>query len=218
VIIEIDTSPKQKFISKDGSYSFNVPVGRYTINAGLYLDNLLDAFATENISIITEGEYHLDLIIFPYIGADEELISGIDIYIPEKLFEDKDVYAPDKEKTGLWLIISIIIIILAASIIFIAAFFVIRKMIAKPIMRSEIPAGEAPVKEKINGTLISVTKDLQDLIEIIKREGGRTTQKEIRKHIPLSEAKISLMIAELEDKGIIKKIKKGRGNIIILRI
>jgi len=55
------------------------------------------------------------------------------------------------------------------------------------------------------------------LIKIIKREGGRTTQKYIRKQIPLSEAKISLMIAELEHKGIIEKIKKGRGNIIILK-
>ena len=59
--------------------------------------------------------------------------------------------------------------------------------------------------------------DLEKIIKIIKQEGGRTTQKEIRKEIPLSEAKISLMIAELEHKGIIEKIKKGRGNIIILK-
>jgi len=50
----------------------------------------------------------------------------------------------------------------------------------------------------------------------LKKEGGRMTQKEIRKHINLSEAKISLVIAELEDSGKIKKIKKGRGNILIL--
>ncbi|MEK6827817.1 MAG: hypothetical protein AABX78_00550, partial [Nanoarchaeota archaeon] len=59
--------------------------------------------------------------------------------------------------------------------------------------------------------------DLEHLIKIIKKEDGRTTQKDIRKQIPLSEAKISLMIAELEHKGIIEKIKKGRGNIIILK-
>ena len=58
--------------------------------------------------------------------------------------------------------------------------------------------------------------DLDKIINIIKEEGGRTTQKEIRKKIPYSEAKISLMIAELENKGTIKKIKKGRGNIIVL--
>ena len=43
--------------------------------------------------------------------------------------------------------------------------------------------------------------DLQKLIDFIKRQGGRTTQKDIRKEFPQSEAKISLMITELEHKG-----------------
>ena len=58
---------------------------------------------------------------------------------------------------------------------------------------------------------------LKQITDIVKKEGGRATQKDIRKQIPLSEAKISLMIAELEHKGIIEKIKKGRGNILILK-
>lgn len=58
---------------------------------------------------------------------------------------------------------------------------------------------------------------LEQLTDIIRKEGGRVTQKDIRKQIPLSEAKISLMIAELEHRGAIEKIKKGRGNIIILK-
>ena len=58
--------------------------------------------------------------------------------------------------------------------------------------------------------------DTEIILEILEKEGGRATQKEIRKHIPLSEAKISLMIAELEHQGKVKKVKKGRGNIIIL--
>lgn len=49
---------------------------------------------------------------------------------------------------------------------------------------------------------------------IIKKE-KRITQKDIRKQMPDSEAKVSLVLAEFESKGIIKKIKKGRGNIII---
>ena len=68
-------------------------------------------------------------------------------------------------------------------------------------------------EEKIKGN----EDDLEQMVKIIKKEGGRTTQKDIRKQIPLSEAKISLMIAELEHKGAIEKIKKGRGNIIILK-
>jgi len=62
---------------------------------------------------------------------------------------------------------------------------------------------------------ITLSKELQDILSFIDKEGGRTTQKDIRKNFPQSEAKISLMIAELEEKGLIKRIKKGRGNIII---
>ena len=51
----------------------------------------------------------------------------------------------------------------------------------------------------------------------MKQKHKRTTQKEIRKIIPLSEAKISLMITDLESRDLIKKVKKGRGNIIILK-
>lgn len=75
--------------------------------------------------------------------------------------------------------------------------------------------------KKITKNVIDSTKvedlDLESVISVIKKEGGRTTQKEIRKHLPLSEAKISLMITELEHKGIVEKIKKGRGNVIILK-
>jgi uncharacterized membrane protein len=54
------------------------------------------------------------------------------------------------------------------------------------------------------------------VLELIKKK-KRLTQKEIRREVPMSEAKISLVLAELEDQGKIKKIRKGRGNIIVLK-
>ncbi len=57
----------------------------------------------------------------------------------------------------------------------------------------------------------------QKILNFIKKENGRTTQKDLRKNFPLSESKISLVISELESKGKIEKIKKGRGNILILK-
>ena len=56
---------------------------------------------------------------------------------------------------------------------------------------------------------------LNSVYNFIKKE-KRTTQKEIRKGSSLSEAKISLIITQLEKEGKIQKIKKGRSNIIIL--
>jgi uncharacterized membrane protein len=58
--------------------------------------------------------------------------------------------------------------------------------------------------------------DLQDVLNIITKE-RRINQKELRKILPYSEAKISIMLAELEQKNAIKRIKQGRGNIIILK-
>ncbi|HLD33627.1 MAG TPA: hypothetical protein VJB66_02795, partial [Candidatus Nanoarchaeia archaeon] len=59
--------------------------------------------------------------------------------------------------------------------------------------------------------------ELQQVIDFLKSQDGRSTQKDIRKQFPQSEAKISLMIADLENRKLVEKIKKGRGNIVILR-
>ena len=58
--------------------------------------------------------------------------------------------------------------------------------------------------------------DIKKVLKIIEEEGGRTTQKDIRKKLFLSEAKASLILTELEHDKKIRRIKKGRGNIITL--
>ncbi|MBR9675992.1 hypothetical protein GOV05_03215 [Candidatus Woesearchaeota archaeon] len=55
------------------------------------------------------------------------------------------------------------------------------------------------------------------VVRIIKENNSRITQKELRKKVPYSEAKISLVISELESEGVLKKIKKGRANVLILK-
>lgn len=61
-----------------------------------------------------------------------------------------------------------------------------------------------------------IPEDLKQVLEIIGKTGGRMTQKDLRKMLAMSEAKVSLLLADLEDRGYIKKIKKVRGNIIIV--
>lgn len=60
-------------------------------------------------------------------------------------------------------------------------------------------------------------EDLKIVLETIKANGGRITQKELRKKLGFSEAKMSLIIADLERRGVIEKVKKGRGNVIFLK-
>ena len=193
VRVEINTSPKQFIVAQNSSYAFNVPNGAYTIKAQLIQKNAILASVQENITIKQDGSYVLDLILFPDI---EEGVEDIDIDVNGDIVETKN------NKNNI-LILSGIAAIL---IIILIGLYYFRKQ-----------KKETKKIEEIKTERIGEDINLEQIIKIIKQEGGRTTQKDIRKQIPLSEAKISLMIAELEHKGIIEKIKKGRGNIIILK-
>jgi uncharacterized membrane protein len=191
--VEINTIPKQHYISKNGTYMFNVPVGKYTINAKYYKGKRLDSYVEENVSVKYKGDYVLDLILFPSFEEENELLNETNIDLPDEYFMEKSY---ERYYFLGFLVILVLIVLLV---------YLVRKK--KP---------EEKVSEETETQELKKGDELEDVIKVIKEEGGRTTQKDIRRRIPLSEAKISLMISELEDKGIIKKIKKGRGNIIIL--
>jgi len=195
VVVQVNSTPQQRVISKDGFYSFDLNPGKYKIKA-TYL-NAEVYYAEEGVEIISGGSYVLDLFLFPSFEDENELINDIDISV-------EDLY--EKKGPNYFYLIYFIIFLILIYLIF--RFKNKRKVRGKK---------EVETKEKIEKEIqLEEKRDLNELLEIIKKQGGRTTQKEIRKQIPLSEAKISLMIAELESKGKIRKIKKGRGNIIIL--
>ena len=192
--VEINTIPKQFLIAQNSSYSFNAPNGFYTIKAQLIQKNSVLASVDENITIRQEGDYVLDLILFPDV---EEGVEDINADANSSLIETKAA--------------STSLIIFTALTAFLAIFIAILFFKKRKKTQQKLHETKQEQQEK------SEDDDLEQLIKIIRHEGGRATQKDIRKQIPLSEAKISLMIAELEHKGIIEKIKKGRGNIIILK-
>jgi len=180
-ILEVNSQPKQYFVAKNGTYVFNLPIGEYIIKVEQYKDEVLVAYTSENISVVDDGNYVLDLILFPSFIEEDELVN-------EKIDIPEDEFTTTRS-INLYLIDLLLILIL------VVIFYFLNKKRKKS-------------KED---------NDLERIIKIIKEHGGRTTQKEIRKQLPLSEAKISLMITELEHGGVIKKIKKGRGNIIIFK-
>ncbi|MBI2658126.1 hypothetical protein HYX08_05530 [Candidatus Woesearchaeota archaeon] len=190
--VEINTSPKQIKVAENGTYSFNVPNGIYRIKAQLMQKNEVMASVEENITIAQDGSYVLDLILFPNIDEGVE-DPGIEV--------NGSVIDEDNGNDKIFLL-GFIVLFFSGIAAGIAYFLKTRKK------------DEANAESQENET---GSEDIEQVIKVIKQEGGRTTQKEIRKQIPLSEAKISLMIAELEHNGIVEKIKKGRGNIIILK-
>ncbi|MBW2976095.1 hypothetical protein KY347_01465 [Candidatus Woesearchaeota archaeon] len=188
--VEVNTTPGQYFISKDGSYSFDIPNGFYTIKAEQRNDGV-SASESRNITISREGNYVIDLILFPSFDEEDELSQDIGIAIPE---------AEEISFASLFVLIFLFFLGIAVYVIF-------KGKKEKNNKSSKIVSEDEEGGEKYLGKII----------ELLREEGGRTTQKEIRKHLPFSEAKISLMLSELEHKGLIKKIKKGRGNILVLK-
>jgi len=187
-IVEVDTTPNQYYISKNGSYYFNIPWGKYTLKAEKLQKGLKISSTNESIVINQDGDYIVDLILFPDFESEDELSEDIEI---DTLNGDINYFQFAIE------------IIVAILLIIVGILYTIKKLRHKHKKTESDEMVEDVVVNKI--------------IHFIKEEDGRTTQKDIRKKIPLSEAKISLVIAELEHKGVIEKIKKGRGNIIVLK-
>jgi len=196
VVVEIDTVPKQSFVSKDSRYSFDVPEGEYTITA-----KHEQGIAEESIIVNDDGKYNIDLILFPDLSEDVDLLDESDLVV--ETFEE-----PEKNSYSFYYLIGFI----AAIALIIWIIFHYKRKLETSLKKELKDLKDTQKEEKED-----VEADLKELLDFIKKEGGRTTQKDLRKHFPQSEAKISLMVSELEHKGKIKKIKKGRGNIITLR-
>lgn len=201
-IVTINTIPEQKFVIKNGSYSFNVPIGVYIIKANQMDKNMIIASTNENISIKDDGLYRLDLLLFPDLNAEDEIINETNLDITDEYFNETNY-------------LGIILIILTIGLIILA--YILFKKTKRLKIKEIEDVKELKKSIQDREKQYDTSEDLKPIIKALKENNGRLNQKELRKIIPLSEAKISLMIAELESKGIIQKIKKGRGNIIILK-
>jgi uncharacterized membrane protein len=199
-VVRINTLPEQVVVAVDGAYSFNVPLGEYVIAASLRdASNTTTYYVEDNISIIKDGDYVRDLIMFP--SDDLEDLELENDYSTELNGEVKTV-----TKQIVLILTGVIIVIM-----FLWAYCVALKKCKL--------LGRFSKKEKLAdkaGKFEAETEadDLGELADFI-RKNKRVKQKDIRKEFPMSEAKISLMLTDLESQGKIRKIKKGRGNIIV---
>ncbi|NOR85966.1 hypothetical protein GQ473_07700 [archaeon] len=197
-ILTINSNPPQTLVSKDGTYSFELSKGKYIISAIHYTNNQPDAAINETITITDDGIFTMDLILFPESNFDEDIKDIIND-------TDFDIIYPYNDKTN------INIYIYATIIAILILIYTYRKT-----LRGAIKSRHATKKIIIETTKNKeLPNELKQIISILKKNSGRMTQKQIRKEFPFSEAKVSLMITELEELGIIKRIKTGRTNVII---
>ena len=197
VLVEINTTPHQQFLARDGSYQFTLSPGWYTLTASKEPITL-----QEQLEINQEGEFVYDLFLVPDIHEEEELLQQTE----EDLLEGTGVL----EEGSWWWYIPGAVLMAALLLRVLSA----RKKYGK------LPSFWKKKIDKIDSSVPEVSEDqaLARVLEIIQKHEGRITQKELRQEMmPLSEAKVSLLVTELEHKGKIEKIKKGRGNVIILK-
>jgi len=202
-VVEINSVPKQNMVSSDGIYSFVLPQGSYVIEA-FYTNQGVLLYDSENISVPNEGDFNLDLILFETTDIEDIDFDESEIKMIEELLKEKS-------KINYWMMAGIT---LAIVIIIAVSYFIYKsRKKKKPTKRArrKFRAREIKTEEKPIGDEV-----MSKTLAILKRE-KRVVQKDIRKELGVSEAKVSLVIAELEAQGKVQKIKRGRGNIIIYK-
>ena len=190
-IVEINSSPQQKMVSKNGTYSFGVPPGSYELFARYSKD---DSEVREEIVVKQDGTYVLDLILIPSLDSDAELLEDApDVPDVEEIVQDRPITP--------WLA-------------WIAVFSILGYIVYRVSRKPEMIVKKEVVRERVVEK-IALTDDLQMVLDGLDHYGGSAHQKDLRNMVPFSEAKVSLLIDALEKKGLIERIKKGRGNIIV---
>ncbi len=192
-IVVVNTTPEQRIVTTNGSYSFNLPPGHYVIRAYYYSNGRLVLYTEENITIKNNGSYILDLILFPPLNFN--------LTQPEVEFP----MPSQQSQESSYSLLPVLAIICAG-----AGVFYWRKHWRK---RKTVES----IEDRLEHDLEALPDDLREVLEEIVRAGGRITQKELRQRMKCSEAKISLILTDLERRGYIEKVKKGRGNVIFLK-
>lgn len=197
VVLEVysGSTLRMQTVIPDGFYSLSLSTGSYTIFAKYYSGAALMYDAEENITLQENDNITLDIIMFPAFEEND---------FPENYEELPGI--EEGEATGVLLAAMAVLIIIAGTV---AYYLMVVRPKRKP---GAVKKAEAPPSAKVVG----LPDDLREVLDAMRESGGRTTQLELRQKLPYSEAKVSLMVADLEHRGLIRKIKKGRGNILVL--
>ena len=244
-VIYVNSNPPQSIVAKNGTYSFELMPGDYTITASYYRNSTLIYSKETTLRIEDGGSYVLDLLLYP---ASENGATGTNLakinnpngrsppeqtgtnssttsYLPEalavfllfgggyKLFK-KDPQKKTTSQEGELNVPGFLVKVPDKS----AASGIKPKFRNKTasVTESFMEPADNPEIETIATKKRFLSKELREVLEIVRGHNGRITQKDLRSRLNYSEVKVSLILSELEKRGLIKKLKKGRENIVVL--
>lgn len=195
-LVEINSTPKQSMVALNGSYSLEVPVGSYLLRA---IDPK-NFTAEKYLEVNEDGNYRIDLILFT---EDDDLAKEFNLIentVPAIDIETQESNQPQEFPLKEAIILTIILVIITSL-----GFFSLNRK----------KTGEAKQEESKQ---VKLTEDQEKVLSEIRKSNGRITQKDLRKNLShWSEAKVSMEVTELEEKGAITKLKKGRGNVLRIK-
>jgi uncharacterized membrane protein len=263
VIVEVNSTPVQSMVCTYGTYSFELPQGNYKITASYFEDSTLSYYAEDLINITDDGNYVLDLLLFPeyYQSTTSTNVSGNVSSLGQSTISQNVTASKTSSISTNTLLITISILLVAFILLKhstgqkttpIEKHHVVKhdkveeKVILTPkpvqlpesVEKLEVGSEESEIdseESSDDSTELVITEpeqtetitvddipkgpipaDLQEILDIIRSQGGRMTQKDLRSKLKYSEGKVSLMLFDLEKRGMIQKFKRGRGNVILL--
>ena len=210
-VVEINTIPAQKIVAEDGRYMFVIPGGDYSLEGMLFKNGELVMYTQENVSLIDDGDYELDLLLEPLENSTYQVGIG------DVALDPINGNGPD-----------VLLVILGFSLILFLAYYNHRQQLKylshqrerrQKFLeeKTEEPKILQNEKQALGQNAISqgpLSEESAKILDVIEKSEGRIQQKELRKIFKFSEAKMSNLLDELEDSGKIRRIKKGRGNLI----
>jgi len=215
-LVEVNSTPTQFRVAASGVYSFNLQPGHYLIKTSYYQNDVLVYYGEDTLTVTDyEGDYVFDILMFPL--HEEEAEEFPDEDIGNVTYDVEDNILPKFDLT--YTAVALLLLMIMGA----AAYYHYK--------RSDGPKKSAESAEPVPGVhsenarsndpglapdIDMLPQDLKEIVEILENLGGRMTQIDLRGRLNCSEAKVSLMITDLEDRGLVHKVKKGRGNIILL--
>jgi uncharacterized membrane protein len=61
---------------------------------------------------------------------------------------------------------------------------------------------------------VGVTNEEEEILETIRQKGGSCSQKDLYTELDLSQSKISIVLTGLEERGLVRRFREGRENVI----
>ncbi len=186
-VIRIEGPFTYQMVTEKGNYSIFLPEGNFTVTASSSDDSGNTIFlASDQIKVGTQDQ-RLDLVL-------NRASSVWDYSLPIA-----------------------IILVLIAVFIWANRFWNHPSKIKEQISSepaNEIQTSEPPEKIQTNPVRPALDRDAKTVLSALDSSEGRSTQKELRETLNFSDAKMSLILSELESSGYIKRFKRGRGNVI----